>query len=182
MRELSLHLLDVTRNYIEAGANSVELRVIEAEAGDLLRFSISDDGPGMSPECAAAAMDPFFTTRRSRRVGMGLSLLRATCERCEGGLELRSTPGHGTEVIGYLQADHIDCQPLGDMGAVIQCLALESDRVRIRYHHQVGRKVFALDTGNTAPPPGTKRLTEPAALCWLARHVNESLRKLHGRD
>ena len=180
MRELALHFLDLARNSIEAGATRVELEISEDPGEGRLRFELRDNGVGMAPAAAARATDPFFTSRQTRRVGLGLALMRATCERCEGGMQVSSRPGEGTTVRGDLRSDHIDCPPLGDMGAVVQCLACESDRVALLYKHRLGEKVFTLDTRTLSQELGVAKLSDPRALCLLREHVNRRLQQLRG--
>lgn len=179
MRELALHFLDLARNSIEAGASLIELEISEQPAADRLTFQVTDNGHGMDEEVAEHAADAFFTTRTTRRFGLGLALLKGTCELCGGELEIRSKLGKGTTVRGHLQLGCVDRPPVGDMGAVVQCLALESDRVTLVYRHQVGERSFALDTRDVSCPLGIGRLTDPRVLCWLADYVNDQLRQLH---
>jgi signal transduction histidine kinase len=84
MRELSLHILDVVENGITAGAGRIEIRVEESLTSDRLKITVRDNGPGMPPEKASNPEDPFITSRTTRRVGLGLSLLAAAARRCEG--------------------------------------------------------------------------------------------------
>ena len=97
MRELSLHILDIAENGITAGADCIHIRVDEARTADLLTMEIIDNGRGMPTEKIEKLADPFVTTRTTRRVGLGLSLLAAAAERCEGRLSVQSEPGAGTK-------------------------------------------------------------------------------------
>jgi hypothetical protein len=178
MRELSLHLLDIARNSIEAGATRLELTIGEDSAADVFSFSLKDNGRGMDEEMLRQASDSFFTTRTTRRQGMGLALLRATCERCDGALEMSSTPGAGTVVRGTMRLSHLDRPPLGNMGAVIQALACDSSLENILYRHIRNEQEFHLDTANLMCNLGSGRLADPQVLCWLAQTVNESLANL----
>ncbi|NPV47650.1 MAG: ATP-binding protein [Armatimonadetes bacterium] len=179
MRELALHFLDLLRNSVEAGARIVELDVAEETASGLLRFELRDDGRGMDETTLARATDPFFTSRTTRRVGMGLALMRACCERCGGELSVASQPGQGTVVTGHLLVSHLDCPPLGDMGAVAQSMACEADAVEFVYRHRVDRKVFSLDTRRIKAKLGMHTLGAAEVLSWIREHVNEELRRLH---
>lgn len=179
MRELALHFLDLLRNSVEAGASLVELEIAEETATGLLRFELRDNGRGMDGVTLARATDPFFTSRTTRRVGMGLALMRASCERCGGELDVVSQPGAGTVVRGHLLASHLDCPPLGDMGAVAQSMACEAETLDFVYRHRVDRKVFLLDTRRIKAKLGTHTLGAAEVLSWIREHVNEELRRLH---
>ncbi len=176
MRELALHLLDLARNAVEAGATALTLTVTEDEPADRLEFVLQDDGRGMAPDTVARATDPFYSTRTTRRVGLGLPLLQATCERCGGQLHIKSQPGEGTVVRGKMELNHVDRPPLGDMGAVIQALACESDHTSFRYCHRTNGATFELDTVELQRELGEVPLTDPRVLCWLAQFVNDHIR------
>ena len=98
MKELSLHLLDVAKNSMAAGAQNVSITLEEAPDG-WLAITIADDGRGMAPEFLAQVTDPFPPTRTTRKVGLGLPLLRLTAEQTGGTLSIDSTEGVGTEFI-----------------------------------------------------------------------------------
>jgi len=181
VREISLHILDLARNSLEAGATEVSVSVVESAERDRLEVVVADNGHGMDEETAQRATDAFFSTRSTRRQGLGLALWRATCERCEGAVEVESRPGAGTVVRGTLALGHWDRPPLGDMGAVIQALACEAERVRLRYRHEVDGKVFELDTEALRRELGEVPLTAPSVLQWIARHVNEGLGEIGSR-
>ena len=121
MKELSLHILDIAQNSIAAGAKHVDLTVEEGEG--LLRITVADDGRGMSPEFLASVTDPFTTTRTTRKVGLGLPLLRLAAEQTGGELRVESQLGVGTTVTATFHADHIDCPPLGDTASTVSLLA-----------------------------------------------------------
>ncbi|MCE5218309.1 ATP-binding protein [bacterium] len=175
MREISLHILDVARNSIEAGAQTLTVCVTENRAHDEMEILIEDDGSGMDAERLSQATDAFFTTRTTRRWGLGLPLFQATCERSGGKLEVTSAPGRGTRVRASLQLSHLDRPPLGDMGAVIQALTLEPALQRVKYRQQTDGQVFELDTGDLIEELGAGSLSDPAVLTWLREYVNEGV-------
>lgn len=181
MREIAHHILDIARNSVEAGATRLLITVIEDEGADRLTVEFVDNGRGMEAEEARRAADPFYTTRQTRRFGMGLSLLKATCERCDGSLELRSMLGTGTHVVARMRLLHVDRPPLGDMGAVLQSLACEADRVHLTYRHGVEGQWLSVDTNALQYELDDVGLRSPIALDWLGRHVNEELRRLRQR-
>lgn len=178
MRELALHLLDIARNAIEAGATELELLVREDAEADLVCLSVRDNGRGMDAATARRALDPFFSTKEVRRQGLGLPLLKSACERCGGSLEIGSSSGGGTTVRGTMRLSHLDRPPRGNMGALIQALVLETERVRLRYRHEVGSGVLELDSEQLRHECGWENLTDPAVLCRLRQRVNEALAAL----
>ena len=112
MKELSLHLLDVAKNSVAAGAEHISITLDEDQDG-WLTIAIADDGRGMEPEFLARVTDPFTTTRTTRKVGLGLPLLRLTAEQTGGSLDIQSTVGAGTTLAARFQRQHLDCPPPG---------------------------------------------------------------------
>ena len=107
MRELSLHILDVAENGITAGGNCIWIAVDEDRKADQLKIVIRDNGRGMPVEKLENIDDPFITTRTTRRVGLGLSLLATAARRCEGTMHVDSKPGKGTEISATFGLNHI---------------------------------------------------------------------------
>jgi len=178
MREIALHILDLARNSIEAGASEIRLCVLEDRSADLLQVTLADNGRGMDADTVAQACDAFHTSRTTRRVGLGLPLFKATCERCGGSLEIVSHVGVGTRVVARLQLGHLDRPPLGDVAAVIQSLACEAERTALSYRHQVNGHNFELDTARLQRELGDISLATPVVLQWLADEVREGLRDI----
>ena len=115
MEELSLHILDIVENSVSAGATLVEIR-IEYRFGEKpwLTITVRDNGRGMSPEVAGRVSDPFYTTRTTRKVGLGTALFRQTAELAGGSFRVWSEPGKGTEVTAELNPLHLDAVPMGE--------------------------------------------------------------------
>ena len=113
MRELSLNVLDIAQNSLSAGATLVEITVTEETAADRLIIAIGDNGRGMTPEQVRRVSDPFYTTRTTRKVGMGIPLFRMAAEMAGGSLDIDSVPGEGTRVTAAFGLSHIDRMPLG---------------------------------------------------------------------
>jgi K+-sensing histidine kinase KdpD len=137
MEDLSLHVLDVAENALAAGAGRVDVRLIEDSAGDALRLEIEDDGHGMDKVTAARALDPFYTSKSSKRVsvGLGLPLLAQAAREAGGEMELRTAPGKGTLVGATFQRSHPDLKPTGDMLQTMAILACAHPHVRFAYQH-----------------------------------------------
>jgi hypothetical protein len=122
MREISLHLLDIAENSVSAGASNIEVRVLINDDRDILEAVIVDNGKGMSAETVAQVIDPFFTSRTTRKVGLGIPLLKAAAEACDGGLIVQSSPGIGTKIDVHFRYSHIDRMPLGDLSSTFVSL------------------------------------------------------------
>jgi anti-sigma regulatory factor (Ser/Thr protein kinase) len=146
MEELALHLLDIAENSLAAGATEIGITVLEDAAANLLWLEVADNGRGMDPEEAERALDPFVTSRRTRRVGLGLSLLDAAARRANGRLEIHSRPGEGTRVVATFQLGHIDRQPLGDVAGTLVTLMAGRMDLDLSYTHRRGERVVTFST------------------------------------
>ncbi len=173
MRELSLHILDVVENGISAGARCISIRVEESTSRDRLEICIRDDGRGMPAEKIRRLSDPFVTTRTTRRVGLGLSLLAAAARRCEGDIHVNAERGRGTEVTACFRRSHIDRAPLGDMAATMGMLIMGNPHLDFVYIHRVDEGEFVLDTRELKAELQGLSLNEPV----LVQHLTESMRR-----
>ena len=122
MEDLSLSILDIAENSVNAGASEIRITVLEDKEKDLLDLVIEDNGTGMDEATARRASDPFFTTRTTRRVGLGLAFLKQAAQEANGEMRVESARGKGTKVTARFQASHIDRRPLGDLGGTIKTL------------------------------------------------------------
>lgn len=172
MRELSLHILDALENSLEAGATTVELVVEENTAADLLTITIRDNGHGMDEAQVAHIDDPFFTTRSTRHVGLGVPLFKAAAERCNGDLTVSSRSGTGTTLRATFQHSHIDRAPLGDMTGTLLVFIL-AGQCDLHYVHRVGESEFAFETAEMRAEVGDVPLAHPAVRAYLERFIAE---------
>ena len=181
MREISLHLLDIAENSVAAGARQVDLRVHEDFHGDRLWAMVKDDGRGMSPDMLAAVADPFTTSRTTRKVGLGIPLLKAAAEACNGSLTIDSLPGQGTCVEVTFQHSHIDRMPLGDIAGTILTLVVAYPDIRWLYRHTVsfpgdtGRNQFDFDNQPIMEALGDLSLSEPDVLAYLRNLLEDGV-------
>lgn len=149
MEDLSLHILDIVENSIAAMASRIEIRVEEDQARDLVTIEIKDDGNGMDEQTLKKALDPFFTTRTTRRVGLGLSLLAQAARDSEGAFDLSSRPGEGTTVNATFRLSHPDCKPMGDIGQTMQVLITAHPEIEFLYEHKKDNSIYHFDTRET---------------------------------
>ena len=173
MKELSLHLLDIAQNSIAAGARHVDLEVEECEG--VLRLTVADDGRGMSPEFLASVTDPFTTTRTTRKVGLGLPLLRLAAEQTGGSLQVESQLGVGTTVTATFYIEHIDCPPLGDTDSTVALLAQGlPEGMELSYTRKTPQGTFRFDTGEIRAVLGPDvPLSTPEVAEWMRAYVAE---------
>ncbi len=173
MRELSLHVLDIAQNSIAAGASLVTLWVEERPAQDRLEIGVQDNGRGMTPEQLSAVRDPFFTTRTTRKVGMGVPLFRMAAEMAGGGLTIESAVGRGTTLIATFQLSHIDRAPLGDMAGTVSALIRLNPTLDFVYRHTRGGAGYTLDTRELREVLGGVPLDTPDVIGWIEGYLAE---------
>ena len=182
MREISLHILDVSENAIEAGAKQLDLVVVEDLDADRLDIVLVDDGRGMDQDTLRRIQDPFFTTRTTRHVGLGVPLFAATVERCAGRLSIDSTPGRGTKLEATLQHSHIDRPPLGDMPSTLLCILMRDQDLKLAYRHTLIahgiKRTFELDTVQIRQALGDVPLSYPDVREWLREFIAEGEEQL----
>jgi len=146
MTEISLNILDVAQNSIKANASLVELFVGADTAADLLTVEINDDGCGMTEEILARVTDPFFTTRDTRSVGLGVPFFKDAAESTGGNFSITSEVGKGTRVKAVFGLSHIDRAPLGDINSTIETLVFYNTQLDFHYKYHLDGEEFSLDT------------------------------------
>jgi 3',5'-nucleoside bisphosphate phosphatase len=146
MEDLALHILDIAQNSLEAGAGEIEIEIVENLREDRLTIRVRDNGRGMDSETAAKVTDPFFTTRTTRRVGLGLPLMAAASKAAGGALRIDSKLGQGTTVLATFRHGHIDRAPLGDLEATLMVLLAGQPDKDVLFRHQVEDRVFEMDS------------------------------------
>lgn len=178
MKELSLHILDIGQNSVSAGATLIEILVDENTQEDTLGITIRDNGCGMDPETAAKVVDPFFTSRTTRKVGLGIPMFKANAEQCEGSFILTSEPGVGTSLTAVFKRSHIDRVPLGTMADTIMAMVMANPDGELVYRHTLDGQDFAMDTRELREILGDVPLDEVSVLMWIKGHVAEGLAEI----
>ena len=148
MQDFSLHILDVAENSITAGASRIGIKIIEDTEKNLFLLEISDNGQGMDEEMFRNARDPFYTTRTTRKVGLGLPLLAQAARECNGDIEIKTAKGEGTTVTATFQYDHIDRKPLGDIEKTMVVLIASNPDIDFVLEHERNKNTYILDTVN----------------------------------
>lgn len=180
MRELSLNILDIAQNSITAGASIITIEVAEDTNAKQMLIGIYDNGKGMSEEQVESVIDPFFTTRTTRKVGMGIPLFKMAAEQTGGNLTIKSELGVGTEVHATFKTDSVDFTPLGDVAATVQMLiSMNTDRDFV-YSRSVDGKEFTLDTREIKEILGDVPLDTYEVSQWLIEFINENTNELYG--
>ena len=182
MKELSLNILDITENSVKAGATLTEISITESE--NKLTISIKDDGCGMSEDIVRSVVDPFYTTRTTRKVGMGIPLFRMAAEMTGGNLTISSRHidehplDHGTSISALFYKNHIDFTPLGDIISTITTLIQGHPTVDFVFTHNMKNSEVALDTRELRAVLEGVPLDTFEVLIWIRDNLTEQYAEL----
>ena len=178
MREISLHILDIVQNSIVAGASLIGVSVLEDSEKDVFSVTITDNGKGMSEELVKSVIDPFTTSRTTRKVGLGIPLFKTAAELTGGSFKIDSVLGEGTVVTAVFVRSSIDRQPLGDIQGTMLGLFTSYESIDFVYTHELDGKVFKTDTRELKEILGGVSLSEPEVYLWLTDYLSEGEREL----
>ncbi len=177
MEDLSLHILDIGENSIAAGASRIQVTINENTEENTLFLKIQDNGTGLDEETREKVLDPFYTTKGSRAIGLGLPMLAQAAREADGELNLRSEKGKGTTVMARFVLDHIDCKPLGDIAeTLVTLIAAKGREVDILYRHFKNGNDFILDTREIKEELQDVPITSPEVLNFLKEGIKKVTR------
>ncbi len=178
MKELSLNVLDIAENSVKAGARLIRIHL--AEDGEVLTMTVADDGCGMKEEILRGVIDPFYTTRTTRSVGLGIPLLKLAAEQTGGDVKItsrhesESPDSHGTEVVARFYTQHIDFTPMGDIISTVTTLIQGHPEIDFEFLHRSKDFDVHLDTREMREILGAEiPLNDPEILTWIAQHLKE---------
>ncbi len=178
MRELSLNILDIAQNSISAGASLTEILVKENTTEKTLLIGIYDNGKGMSEEQVKNVQDPFFTTRTTRKVGMGIPLFKLAAEQTGGSFTITSELGVGTRVDALFKTDSIDFTPLGDIEATVSTIVSMNEDKDFVYTRSVDEKEFVFKSADIKKILDGVPLSEPSVINWIEDYIRENTEQL----
>lgn len=174
MPEISLNILDVAENSTRAGASLVQLTVDADTAADHLAIIIEDNGCGMTPEQVAHVTDPFFTSRTTRKVGLGVPFFKYAAESTGGSFTIESQPGKGTTVTAVFVLSHIDRMPLGDISSTIHTLVVYHPETDFLYRYSYNGASFTLDTRKFRQILGDVPFDTPEISDYIMEYLTEN--------
>lgn len=178
MNDLSLHIIDIIQNSLSAGAKRIGLAIKEDSANDRLTISIEDNGKGMAPEVAARLEDPFYTTRTTRKVGMGIPLFKQSAMQSGGNLSVESEPGKGTTVTAWFELGNIDRPPLGDVANSFVLMVSANPQIHFTLSYVVNENEYTFDSVEVAEVLGDIELSDVRVIRMLEEMVRENIKEL----
>jgi hypothetical protein len=171
MEDISLHVLDIAENSINAGATLVQIRIDENRDEDLFSVTIEDNGRGIPKEHLADVLNPFYSTRTTRKIGLGLSLLAQSARETGGDISIRSLENKGTVVDAYFRPSHIDMRPLGDIAETMIVLITGNPRTDFLFAYRKGGQEYAFDTRQIKAELDEVPITSPNVLSLIRDYL-----------
>lgn len=179
MKDLSLHILDIVQNSIRAKAKLIEIRIDELPDEDRFVITITDDGTGMTQDQLKRAIDPFYTSRTTRKVGLGLSLFKQNAEQSGGSLQIESEPGKGTKVTATFGFHHFDRPIMGDLVGCLLILICSAGNINYIFQHKTPSGEYILDTREIREALDNVPIDHPEVRAFLKEMIEGNLEQIH---
>lgn len=178
MVDMAMHTMDIVQNSIRANATKIEAMFDESSRNHSLTFSVKDNGTGMTAETVEKLEDPFFTTRTTRKVGLGVPFLKMSSEQTGGGLTIKSEPGVGTVIEAVYKTNHPDCLPLGDLGGYWVLLLIANPEIHFVFRYRLDDNEFFIDS-QEMKEQGITELSNHEMASAVKEYINENLKELY---
>lgn len=179
MQDLSLHILDIVENSIEAGATKIEITIDEDTNQNILLLKIKDNGKGMDKKTINKVLDPFYTTRNTRRIGLGLPMLAQATKEAEGNIDIKSKKGKGTTIIAKFVYNHIDRKPFGNIPeTIISLIGSKGLHIDIIYKHRKNENYFIFNSIDIKKRLQDVMINNPEVLSFLKKEIEKGLKEI----
>jgi len=178
MKEIALHILDITQNSIRAGADEISITLNESLSSNTLSFNITDNGHGMDQEMCEKASDPYFTSRTTRKIGMGLPLLQMNARLAGGDMTIKSVPEQGTSVTATFRYNHLDRPPLGDISGTIALIIISNPDINVIYTHICEESEWSISTSEIKNQLGEEAVKDLSIVRYLREIIYENAAEL----
>lgn len=182
MKEIALHIMDIVQNSVRAGASEITITLSETIAGDALTLTVADNGKGMDPDTCRRAADPYFTSRTTRKVGLGLPLLKMNAGLSGGDMTIDSAPGRGTTVVATFGYSHVDRPPLGDVSGTVALLILSNPAINIIYNHICEGTGWNISTSEIREALGEDAVTDLAIVRSIREIINSNVGEIRNNE
>lgn len=177
MKDLSMHVMDILQNSTRAKAKNITLEIIESIKDDTMTILFVDDGCGMDENMVKNVTDPFFTTRTTRKVGLGLPLLKQNAERSGGYMTIESEVGKGTSVKAVFGLTNIDRPPMGDMASTVVFTASANPDIHFIFHYKTDTIDYVFDTDEVNEALEGVPINNPEIIDYLCEMIKENMQE-----
>lgn len=178
MNNLSLYILDIVQNSINAKCDTVNLELTINNDLRLITIIIIDNGKGIKEEDLNKIFDPFYTSNPNKKIGLGLSLFKELCVLCDGDLNITSKPNVGTKVEAYLSLDSLDLPPIGDISDTVCSIILNDSDVDVNFKYIIDNKTFYVSTIEIKKVLGEIAINQPNIITWLKKYISDGIKSL----
>jgi len=175
MDDICAHITDIVANSIAAGAKRILVSIELSKSRNILSLKITDNGKGMDKETAAKVIDPFYSTKTGRKVGLGIPLLKGTAETCGGGFALNSNEGIGTEIKAFFLLDHPDLPPLGKLKDTILISSVSNPEISLSFDIKTDDRNFIFDMEEINKVLDGLPVNDPEVIKFLTKYLDENL-------
>ena len=180
MEELALNILDIACNSARANASLITIEITASSKTDSLEIIVSDNGKGMDEEFLKTVADPFSTTRKTRKVGMGIPLFKMAAESAGGEFSIESAVGVGTRTRATFGLSHIDRMPLGDVASSITALIGQATDSDIVLKYRVNEEEYVFDTREVKDILQGVDINSAEIIVYLKEMIDENIAKING--
>jgi len=177
MQDLSLHILDIVENSINAEASRITVKINESKKKNLLILEVSDNGRGMDEDMLNHIEDPFYTSRTTRKVGLGIPLLGQAAKDCRGKMKIETKKGEGSKIKASFQHNHIDRKPLGDITATITVLIVGNPHIDFIFQLMREEEELLIDTAELKKDLGDVSINLPGVIKIIKDTINDWLKQ-----
>ena len=182
MKELAMHVYDLMENSTAANAKDIKLTIVDSLKNDDFHFTIEDNGKGMSPEFLARVTDPYTTSRTTRKVGLGLPLIKMNTENCDGGMKIESELGKGTRLEFWFRHSHWDRPPMGDLPGTLVMLLSGHEDIHFVITYRTDEDEFVLDTDELREALGGMPMGDVRVMQMVKEMIEENLKEIHANE
>ncbi len=179
MKDLSLHILDLAQNSVVAKATKIEITVKESVRDNIFSITISDNGKGMDADFLKKVTDPYTTSRTTRKVGLGIPLIKMNAEHCNGGFKIESEVGKGTSLTAWFEHNNIDRPALGDIAGTVVLTAAANEHIHFIYAHITDWGTYIFDTQEVKEALDGISLNDVQIIRYLREMIQENLQEIN---
>lgn len=176
MQEIAMNILDIAYNSIRAKATLIQILILDSIKQNIIEIKIIDNGCGMDQKNIARVCDPFYTTRTTRKVGLGIPIFKESIEATGGTFTITSSLGSGTEVIGVFVKNHLDIPPMGNIVDTMITLIQADEKIDYLFRYTTDDFEFKLDTRKIKEILDDVLINQPEIIIWLKDYIKEGLR------
>ena len=182
MKDLSLHILDLLQNSTVVDSTLIKLDIIDSLKENIFKFCITDNGRGMSKEFLEKVTDPYSTTRTTRKVGLGLPLVKMNAENCNGGFDIKSELGKGTKLTFWFEHNNIDRPPMGDLAGCFILTIAQNEEIHFILTYKTDKDTFVFDTQEIKEALDGIPFNNNDVIKMLREMIEENLKEIEANE